>query len=101
MKKLLLFYVLALLASCVQAQSDDKPANWQLIASDDYPAEDVGVATYTVTTDFGADPTGAKDSQSAFQTALSKLGENPVGVVRSLFRQDVTVSPGNYSFLPE
>lgn len=79
MKKLLLFYVLALLASCVQAQSDDKPANWQLIVSDDYPAEDVGVATYTVTTDFGADPTGAKDSQNAFQTALSKLGENRRG----------------------
>ena len=72
MKKLLLFYVLALLASCVQAQSDDKPGNWQLIVSDDYPAEDVGVATYTVTTDFGADR--CERFAKCFSNSLEQVG---------------------------
>lgn len=79
MKKLLLLFVSAFLAVSVQAQSGDKPGNWKLIASDEYPADDVGVATYTVTTDFNADPTGVQNSQSAFQTALNKLGENRRG----------------------
>ena len=69
MKKLLLLSLLALLALGVRSQSADKPGNWKLIASDEYPAEDVGVATYTVTTDFNADPTGVKNSLAAFQTA--------------------------------
>lgn len=73
MKKLLLLSLLALLALGVRSQSADKPGNWKLIASDEYPAEDVGVATYTVTTDFNADPTGVKNSLDAFQTALTKL----------------------------
>ena len=81
MKKLLLFSLLALLALGVRSQSADKPGNWKLIASDEYPAEDVGVATYTVTTDFNADPTGVKNSLDAFQTALTKLGENRRGGV--------------------
>ena len=42
MKKLLLFSLLALLALGVRSQSADKPGNWKLIASDEYPAEDVG-----------------------------------------------------------
>ena len=79
MKKLLLLFISALLAVSVQAQSNDKPGEWKLIASDDYPADDVGVATYTVTTDFNADPTGVQDSRNAFQTALDKLGENRRG----------------------
>ena len=81
MKKLLLLSLLALLALGVRSQSADKPGNWKLIASDEYPAEDVGVATYTVTTDFNADPTGVKNSLDAFQTALTKLGENRRGGV--------------------
>lgn len=79
MKKLLLLFVSAFIAASVQSQSDDKPGNWQLIASDEYPADDIGVATYTVTTDFGADPTGVEDARNAFQTALDKLGENRRG----------------------
>lgn len=79
MKKLLLLFISALLAVSVQAQSNDKPGNWKLIVSDEYPADDVGVATYTVTTDFNADPTGVQDSRNAFQTALDKLGENRRG----------------------
>lgn len=73
--------MLILSASLLQAQSGDKPGNWKLIASDDYPTEDVGVSTYTVTTDFSADPTGVDDSRNAFQTALNKLGENRRGGV--------------------
>ena len=46
MKKLLLLSLLALLALGVRSQSADKPGNWKLIASDEYPAEDVGVALY-------------------------------------------------------
>lgn len=42
MKKLLLLFISALLAVSVQAQSNDKPGEWKLIASDDYPADDVG-----------------------------------------------------------
>ena len=38
MKKLLLFSLLALLALGVRSQSADKPGNWKLIASDEYPA---------------------------------------------------------------
>mgnify|MGYP002419666931 FL=1 len=49
--------------------------------SDEYPADDIGVATYDVVADFGADPTGVKDSWSIFQTALNKLGENRRGGV--------------------
>mgnify|MGYP001530044684 CR=1 FL=1 len=79
MKKLLLLSLLALSALGVRSQSADKFGNWKLIASDEYPAEDVGVATYTVTTDFNADPTGVKNSLDAFQTALTKLGENRRG----------------------
>ena len=79
MKKLLLLFISALLAVSVQAQSNDKPGNWKLIVSDEYPADDVGVATYTVTTDFNADPTGVQDSRNAFQTALDILGENRRG----------------------
>ena len=81
MKKLLLLFISALLAVSVQAQSSDKPGNWKLIVSDEYPADDVGVATYDVVADFGADPTGVKDSWSIFQTALNKLGENRRGGV--------------------
>ena len=36
---------------------------------------------HTVTTDFNADPTGVKNSLDAFQTALTKLGENRRGGV--------------------
>ena len=81
MKKLLLLFISALLAVSVQAQSSDKPGNWKLIVSDEYPADDIGVATYDVVADFGADPTGVKDSWSIFQTALNKLGENRRGGV--------------------
>lgn len=81
MKKLLLLCVSVLVTFSMQAQSTDKPGNWQLIASDDYPADDAGVATYTVTVDFDADPTGVKNSQAAFQTALNKLGANRRGGV--------------------
>ena len=42
MKKLLLFSLLALLALGVRSQSPDKPGYSKLIASDEYPAEDVG-----------------------------------------------------------
>ena len=52
MKKLLLLFISALLAVSVQAQSSDKPGNWKLIVSDEYPADDIGVATYDVVADF-------------------------------------------------
>ena len=99
MKKLLLLSLLALLALGVRSQSADKPGNWKLIASDEYPAEDVGVATYTVTTDFNADPTGVKNSLDAFQTALTNWAKIAV-VVYCLFRLVVIVFPESWSFLP-
>ena len=43
MKKLLLLSLLALLALGVRSQSADKPGNWKLIASDEYPAEDTEI----------------------------------------------------------
>ena len=43
MKKLLLLSLLALLALGVRSQSADKPGNWKLIASDEYPAEDAEI----------------------------------------------------------
>jgi len=79
MKKLLLLLFCGFLSFECAGQSTDQPGNWKLIASDNYPTEEVGVATYTVTTDFNADPTGEKDSREAFQTALDKLGANRRG----------------------
>ena len=97
MKKLLLLFISALLAVSVQAQSSDKPGNWKLIVSDEYPADDIGVATYDVVADFGADPTGVKDSWSIFQTALNKIRTGVA--VCFLLLPAVTVLPGNFIFL--
>ena len=98
MKKLLLLFISALLAVSVQAQSSDKPGNWKLIVSDEYPADDVGVATYDVVADFGADPTGVKDSWSIFQTALNNSVRTGVAVC-FLFLPAVIVLPENFIFL--
>lgn len=78
-EKIITSFYLSFISCKCAGTINDKPGNWKLIVSDEYPADDVGVATYTVTTDFNADPTGVQDSRNAFQTALDKLGENRRG----------------------
>jgi len=53
--------------------------NWKIIESD-YPSDDIGVATYTVT-EHGADNTGNTNSHAIFQELLNKLKAQGGGVL--------------------
>ena len=71
-----LLSILALLSFHLATIADDISPHYQIIQNEDYPTQDMAVATLNVM-DYGADPTGQTDQTGLFQRLLCWLGDLP------------------------
>ena len=71
-----LLSILALLSFHLATIADDISPHYQIIQNEDYPTQDMAVATFNVM-DYGADPTGQTDQTGLFQRLLCWLGDLP------------------------